>query len=253
MVKFFAIEFQNAKQLVEELKKTNPKSESNEDRLLKIVSDYTDEIGKLGGLMRDYYEKKPVSLEEVLHTLRAINQFEKPLITEIQKSLFERFDQSFLQRRHEELEHSNDDTTQVNTIWERAIHHREIDFYQWFSADLRSERSWTNTQVQNAHLFDWLDKNLDQVESLIQHDGETGFDWAYDSPEFEKDAEETLPPQPDSPQTPTFPRFNPKNLKPFIEAPTVVKRRPKKPTFWEELESVTFREFRSKLGPTLIR
>ncbi len=208
MVKFFAVEFEGAKTLRDELQALTPKDNSNEKKLLDLVSTYLDQIGKMGGLMKDHYERRPVPPESVIESLKAINQAEIPLIEFIPQLLFKKFNMDFLHRRRNEDLADRQDPSKPNPIWYRAIHFGEaIDFCKWFTDDVNWVTSPSNDadseQNKNAPFFNWLQDNIHHVTRLIEHDGETAFDWAYERPSVyaETDASTSLSsPNQESPQ-----------------------------------------------------
>jgi hypothetical protein len=178
MVKLFAVEFEAARSLKEELENLSPKDNSNEAKLLQRLSDYTDEIGKLGTLMKAHHEGKPIPLRNVVQSLKKITQQEAPLLTEIRKTLFERFDSEFLKRRSHELRDAEIHPEQRNPIWNRAIHQSEIDFYRWFKGEIQWASKPTETQDRNTHVLNWLENNLEQVEELITSSlGDSGIEF----------------------------------------------------------------------------
>ncbi len=260
MVRFFAVEFESAKILRNELQNLPYKKNSNEEHLLNLLETYVDEIGKLGGLMRDHHEGKPVPPQKIIQSLKSISNNEFPLMTEIQKTLFENFNSTFLERRSEEFRQSKKSPERINPVWDRALHKREIDFYKWFKGEIQWNTPQDSIHERNTQFFNWLEENLEEVGSLIEHDSETAFDWAYASPSFTAESEDPLPSPPSEPE-PEFDRdlaLSPIRLaEPLIQVPRKQKKtQPSKSAWqqlWSDIHSTTFQEFRRNLGPTLMR
>ena len=289
MVKFFAVEFQSAKALAEELDALPPEKDSKEEHFLKLLTAYMDEIGKLGIFMRDHHEKRKVSPSDVLQSLKAIHRAEIPLISEIPRLLFTRFNKDFLHRRRDEDLKAKEDPTEANQIWYRAIHlGGTIDFFKLFKDDVQSIESPSDNIEKATQFFDWLEENLYQVNQLIEHDGETAFDWVYQCKSFFSESEDSML----SPNlaTESISEFT-ESKEPNVPAPFDLGQKPESQPllvkcshqkdkhsrkeknlhkndphppqdpkqkscwddWWDALSTTTFREFRENLGPTLMR
>jgi hypothetical protein len=233
--------------------------------------------------MRDHHENRKVAPSDVLQSLKAIHRAEIPLIAKIPQLLFIRFNRDFLHRRRDEDMKAKEDPTEANQIWYRAIHlGGTIDFFKLFKDDVQWVESPSDNTEKATQFFDWLEENLYQVNQLIEHDGETAFDWVYQCKSFFSESEDSmLSPnlatesiseftESKEPNVPAlFDMGQKPEAQPLLQKNSQQREKhhrkkdqnphpdPKQKSCWDDwwdaLSTTTFREFRENLGPTLMR
>jgi hypothetical protein len=239
MVKFFTVEYESAISLAEELEAIPPKKDSNEARLLNLLKSYITELSRFGILMRNHHEKRKVDPADILHNLKAIYRAEEPLVSMIPGLLFKKFDVQFLNRRREEDLKGRVDPSEANQIWFRGMQLRgAIDFLELFKDEIEWTPSASDRQNGAAQFFAWLEDNLHQANRLIDHPGETAFDWVRETKSLNSESPTT------SPRTES-------------ECSLDLDQKPEKQSLWSkwyrDFCTTTFKEFRENLGPTLMR